>query len=73
MEMQITIFFKGEQTLSVSLPGQPDSELVPYKGTEFLVKGLSGVSIEFLRGESGTVTEMVATLPEGVFHAAKQG
>ena len=73
MEMHIAVSFKGEHTLSVSLPGQPDSELVPYKETEFLVKGLSGVSIEFQRDASGTVTELVATLPDGVFHAARQG
>ena len=73
MDMQIAVSFKGEHTLSVAIPGQPDSELVPYKGTEFLVKGQSGVSIEFQRDASGKVTEAVATLPFGVFHAVKQG
>jgi Domain of unknown function (DUF3471)/Beta-lactamase len=74
MDMQIIVSFKEVHVLSVSFPGQPDSELVPYKGTEFLVKGQSGVSIEFQRdASSGTVTEAIATLPYGVFHAAKQG
>jgi hypothetical protein len=72
LEMQISVSFKGEHTLSVSFPGQPDAELVPYKGTEFLVKGQSGVSLEFQRDASGKVTEAVATLPFGVFHAIKQ-
>jgi hypothetical protein len=30
------------------------------------------VSIEFQRDASGAVTEAVATLPYGVFHAARQ-
>ena len=73
MDLQFVVSFKGEHTLSVSLPGQPDSELIPYKGTQFLVKGQSGVSVEFQRDAAGTVTEAVATLPYGVFHAVKQG
>ncbi len=73
MELQFVVSFRGEHMLSVSFPGQPDSELVPYKGTEFLVKGQSGVSVAFQRDNSGAVTEMVATLPYGVFHAARQG
>jgi hypothetical protein len=59
-------------TVMQSSPGQPDSELVPYKGTEFHVKSQSGVSIEFQRDASGAVTEALATLPYGVFHASKK-
>ncbi len=72
MEMQIVVSFKGEHVLSVSFPGQPEIELVPYKSTEFLVKGQSGVSIEFQRDASGAVTEATATMLDGVFHATKQ-
>jgi CubicO group peptidase (beta-lactamase class C family) len=73
LEMQIVISLKGEQTLSASFPGQPGYELEPYKGTEFLTKGSSGVSVEFQRDTSGAVTGVVATLPYGVFHASKKG
>jgi CubicO group peptidase (beta-lactamase class C family) len=72
MEMQIVVSFKGERTLSVSFPGQPDYELEPYKGTEFLPRGHSGVSIEFQRDVSGVVTGVAATLPYGVFQASKK-
>ncbi len=72
MEMQIVVSLKGEHTLSASFPGQPDYELEPYKGTEFLPKGRSGVSIEFQRDASGAVTGVAATLPYGVFHASKK-
>ncbi len=72
MEMQIVVSLKGEHTLSASFPGQPEYELEPYKGTEFLAKGRSGVSIEFQRDVSGTVMGVAATLPYGVFIASKK-
>jgi hypothetical protein len=72
MEMQIIVSLKGEHTLSASFLGQPDYELEPYKGTEFLAKGHSGVSIEFQRDSASAVTGLAATLPYGVFHASKK-
>jgi len=70
--MTISIFLKGENTLFVSFPGQPESELVPYKGTEFNLKNLTGYSIEFIMDESGVVTEAKVTQPTGVFTAKKK-
>jgi hypothetical protein len=35
------------------VPGQPEYGLVPYKGTEFNLKGLTGVSLEFNLDETG--------------------
>src|SRR5215469_7836278 len=72
MEMQMVVSLKGDHTLCVSFPGQPDYELEPYKETEFLPRGRSGVSIEFQRDTSGAVTGVAATLPFGVFHASKK-
>jgi CubicO group peptidase (beta-lactamase class C family) len=72
MEMQIVVSLKGEHALSASFPGQPDYELEPYKGTEFLPKGLSGVSIDFQRDASGAVTGVDATLSYGMFRASKK-
>jgi len=72
MEMQIVVSLKGEHTLSAYIPGQPDYELEPYKGTEFIPRGRSGMSIEFQRDASGAVTGLAATLPSGVFHASKK-
>jgi len=47
MGRTLSVALKGEDTLLVSIPGQPDYELTPYKGTQFEVKGLSGISFEF--------------------------
>ncbi len=70
--MTIKIVLKGEDTLFLSVPGQPEYELVPYKGNEFTLKNLSGFSIEFIMDESGGVTEAKVTQPNGVFTAKKK-
>lgn len=72
MGMPMTVALKGETALITSLPGQPDQELVPYKGTEFRVKGLSGYSLEFKSDESGTITEALLAMPYGAFTAVKK-
>ena len=70
-EAKATIFLKGDKTLFLFVPGQPEYELVPYKGTTFNFKILSGFSIEFVMDESGKVTEAKVTQPNGVFTAKK--
>ena len=72
MSASMFITLKGENALLVSIPGQPDYELTPYKGTEFQVKGLSGFSIEFKQDEAGTVTEALITQLSSVFTAKKK-
>ncbi len=68
----MSIMLKGEGTLLARLPGQPDVELAPRRGMEFLVKDLSGYSIEFVKDESGMVIKAIVTQPSGVFTAKKQ-
>jgi CubicO group peptidase (beta-lactamase class C family) len=70
-EVKTTVFLKGDKTLYLFVPGQPEYELVPYKGTTFNFKALSGFSIEFIMDESGKVTEAKVTQPNGVFTAKK--
>ncbi len=70
--VSLTVSLKGENTLQASLPGQPDYELVPYKDTEFTLKGLSGFSIAFQADASGAVSAAVITQPNGVFTATKK-
>ncbi|MDQ2904514.1 MAG: serine hydrolase [Chloroflexota bacterium] len=71
MGESLIVALKGESTLFVSVPGQPDYELTPYKGTEFHVRNLSGFSIEFKRDASDAVTEAVLTQPYGMFTAKR--
>jgi len=72
MDKTLTVFLKGEDTLFLSIPGQPEYELVPYKGTEFNLKNFSGYSVEFIMDESGNVVEVKIKQPEGVFTAKKK-
>jgi hypothetical protein len=53
----LTVTLKGD-ALFVERPGQPTVELVPYKGTEFTIKGREGSSVKFVL-EEGAVTEIV--------------
>jgi CubicO group peptidase (beta-lactamase class C family) len=53
----LTIALRGDHTLILSNPGSPDLELLPRRGTDFEVKGHSGVTVEFKRDPSGKITE----------------
>lgn len=70
--MTALVAFKDDQTLTMTVPNQPIYELVPYKGTEFNLKNLSGFSVEFIFDESGKVIEMKSKQPNGVFTAKKK-
>jgi len=56
-EAPLTVTLKGD-ALVVERAGQPTVELVPYKGTEFTIKGREGSSVRFVL-ENNTVTEIV--------------
>ncbi len=72
MGLTMTITLKGKQSLAVSLPMQPELELVPYKGNTFHVKGLSGFSIEFKPDATGHVSEAVVEQPNAVVIATRK-
>ncbi len=72
LSMNMFVTLKADNALLVSIPGEPEYALIPYKGTEFHVKGHSGLSIEFKSDDTGVVTEAILTLPYGVFTAKKK-
>jgi CubicO group peptidase (beta-lactamase class C family) len=55
--LPLTVSLRGENTLIATVPGQPDYELIPQRGTRFQLDNLSGITIEFKRDPSGKVTE----------------
>ena len=71
VNVTVSVFLKGE-TLALSVPGQPEYELVPYQGTEFNIKNLKGYSVEFVLDEKGLVIESKFKQPNGVFTAKKK-
>jgi CubicO group peptidase (beta-lactamase class C family) len=68
----VTVSLKGENTLILIVPGQPEYELVPTRGTSFNVKELSGFTVEFKKDASGKVTEAVFYQPNGTFAAKRK-
>lgn len=69
---EVKIELKEGKGLVLTIPGQPEYELVPYRGTEFNLKGLQGFSAEFKRDAAGAVTELVFHQPNGTFTAKKK-
>jgi CubicO group peptidase (beta-lactamase class C family) len=68
----LTVSLKGDDTLVLTVPGQPSYELVPTRGTSFDLKSLTGYSLEFRQDESGAVTELVLYQPNGTFVAKRR-
>ncbi len=71
MGMTVTVAMRGDDRLTVTVPGQPTYELEPYMGTEFKIASLSGYSVKFL-SEKGIVSQLVFIQPNGVFSAKKK-
>ncbi|MBN2409078.1 MAG: serine hydrolase [Candidatus Aminicenantes bacterium] len=67
-----TVQIKGGNTLVVQVPGQPEIELVPYKGTEFTFKGMPNAAIEFVLDESGAAVEAKLKQAGAVLTAPKK-
>ncbi len=68
----VTIALKGSDTLVMTIPGQPERELIPVRGLTFDLQGLSGFSLEFKRDASGAVTEFVSYQPGGTYVAKRK-
>jgi hypothetical protein len=52
-----TVQIKSENTLVVVVPSQPEMEVVPYKGTEFTIKGTPNAAVELILDASGVAVE----------------
>ena len=61
-----TVALRGDDTLTLTVPGQPTYELVPTRGTSFDLKGMTGFSVEF-KGD-----ELVFYQPNGTFVAKRK-
>jgi CubicO group peptidase (beta-lactamase class C family) len=55
----LKISLRGENSLIVSVPGQPDYKLNPKRGTKFELAEVKGITIEFKQDQTGKVTEAV--------------
>jgi len=64
----LTISLQGSALIAV-VGSQPPYQLVPKRGTEFTLKGLTGFSVVFTMTADGTVSGAQVRQPNGVFTA----
>jgi CubicO group peptidase (beta-lactamase class C family) len=67
----ITVDLRGENTLTLTVPGQPTYTLVPTREMNFDLKGMNGFSVEFKKDTHGEIVEVVFYQPNGTFVAKK--
>jgi len=70
-EQTVTVSLAGD-SLRLTVPGQPQYELIARKELSFDVKGLPGFSVDFQADANGKFTEAVFNQPNGVFHAKRK-
>jgi len=61
----------AEGHLTLKIPFQPLYQLRPYQGTIFSIVSLDGYRVEFRRGSSGKIEELVYHQPNGTFIAKR--
>ncbi|NIO28533.1 MAG: serine hydrolase [Candidatus Latescibacteria bacterium] len=71
MGLTLEVSLRSDNTLTMTVPGQPTYELEPYLGTEFKLKTFKGYSVKFVM-EKGKVTQAVLIQPNGVFPAKRK-
>lgn len=70
-QMVLKVFLQNN-ALHLSVPGQPEYELVPIGDNRFSLKDMSGFTIIFTRNEKNEVTEMISSQPNGSFKAIRK-
>lgn len=71
--MVAKFYLKGDSpTLYLTVPGQPEYELLPIEKHRFALKILEGFKIEFVENESGEIGEALFIQPNGTFKAKKK-
>lgn len=68
----LTTYIKGEKTLCLLVPGQPDYELAFMGKEKFNLKKLSGYSIQFDLSDNSETTAMTLMQPNGTFKATRK-
>jgi hypothetical protein len=67
----ITVRLRGDDTLTLTVPGQPTYTLAPTRENAFELKDITGFSVNFnLEGDQ--VTEMILNQPNGTFTAERK-
>src|SRR5579871_605314 len=70
--LEIKVLIKDGKTLTLSVPGQPEYELVPVDTNKFSIKTLTGFTIKFTVNDKNEVTELFSVQPNGTFKATRK-
>jgi CubicO group peptidase (beta-lactamase class C family) len=70
--VSVTVELKGEDTLTLTVPGQPTYTLVPQREMRFALKEVNGFAVEFKKDDAGKVHEAVFHQPNGTFAAKRK-
>ncbi|MFA5815551.1 MAG: serine hydrolase [Bacteroidales bacterium] len=65
-------YLKGEKTLYLFVPGQPEYELSPIEKDRFALKIVSGYYVKFAVNDKGEVTDVTFQQPNGNFKATRK-
>ncbi len=68
----VSIALKEDKTLVLSIPEQPEMELVPVSKDKFGIKFMDDYSISFNENANGEVTDFMLKSPDGVVKALKK-
>jgi len=66
------VFIKGENTMFLFVPGQPEYELLYLGQNKFAIKNLTGYKLEFAEGPNGTIDQVSFVQPNGTFKAERK-
>jgi carbamoyltransferase len=64
---------RGDHVLTAKVPGQPAYELTVRGAAQFNLRNIPGYSLNFRTDAAGSVTGVVVTQPNGIFHLMKTG
>ena len=70
--MVAKVYIRGENTLMITVAGQPDYEMVPTKKHEFKFKSMEGFSVKFEANDKGEIIAASFHQPNGVFRAVRK-
>lgn len=68
----VKAYLKGDKTLMVLVPGQPDYEMIAIKKDLFNFKAISGFSVRFEKNDAGEVIALYFIQPNGTFKATRK-
>ncbi|HEX6179620.1 MAG TPA: serine hydrolase [Chitinophagaceae bacterium] len=70
--MVVKFYVRGENTLMLTVPGQPEYEMIPTKKHEFEFKTPKGFSIKFEMNDKNEAPSVTFYQPNGIFTAKRK-